>query len=338
MELASLGGYELRPFPSLVGSTRLVDRVTSRHRPGSETISNPAFMQAVTDAAPSADIVHIENLLPSWVGRGLDNSVRFLHRLEIIDAQPRPTRSGRPGRTWRRLQRATYEALTQTRRVIATTSRVVGVARQINPELRTEVVPVCVDPAVHTLLDAPAYPAVGVVALPDVGWSSGAVERVVRELWPRIRESVPEARLVVACEDGAFAAGSRFEPPGVEFCSLAEGDADFFGRIAILLCPSKRASGYKPTVLEAMARGRAVVSNTVGLEGITDRPQMVVMAHESDEELVARTVELLADPELRFEQARNGRDLVENVYAPLPAVDRLEAAYERLGLSVRAGR
>ena len=338
MDLATLGGYELRPFPSVAGSTRFVDRVTSRHSPGWEMTRTPAFMQAVGDAAPSADIVHIENLLPPWIGSGLDNSVRFIHGLEIIDSQPRANRSGRPGKTWRRLQRATYETLNQTRRVIGTTSRVVGVVRQVNPELRTEVVPVCVDPAAHPLLDGSASPAVGVVALPDTGWSNRAVDRIAQELWPRIRESVPEAGLVVACEGDVSGIGSRFETPGVESCWVAEGHANFFGRVDVLLCPSERASGYKLTVLEAMAHGRAVVSNTVGLEGITDRPQMVVMAHDNDEELVARTVELLANPDLRSEQVRDGRDLVESVYAPLPAVDRLEAAHERLGLGVRVER
>ena len=86
----------------------------------------------------------------------------------------------------------------------------------------------------------------------------------------------------------------------------------------------------KIKVIEAMAYGLPVVSNGVGLEEITC-DDCVVRA-ETDDEIVAAVVSLLRDPQRRASLRVAGRAFVEQQFGPAVAVDRLLAAYGRLGL------
>ena len=107
---------------------------------------------------------------------------------------------------------------------------------------------------------------------------------------------------------------------------------EFFSRVTMLLYPPPRGSGMKIKVLEAMAYGVPVVSNSEGLEGFDFAADIPAATGETNEELVRSVLGLLADGSERERIRRAGRHLVETHFSPVPAVDRLLSAYDSLGL------
>jgi glycosyltransferase involved in cell wall biosynthesis len=179
-------------------------------------------------------------------------------------------------------------------------------------------------------------PTVGVIG--SMHWypSRSAAERVLQRLWGSIHTRVPEARLLVAGWGSDRYLSDYFPCPGAELLGPVANADDFFARCSVLLYPPERGTGMKLKVLEAMARGVAVVSNEEGLEGLaSDAP---VRRGDTDAELVTETSDLLIQPSNRAELASEGRSFVKSRVNAATAADRLLEAYETLGLTTSTPR
>src|SRR5581483_857503 len=142
-----------------------------------------------------------------------------------------------------------------------------------------------------------------------------------------------DATLLVAGWNADRYLGRYFPIRGASLLGPVDHPEDFFSQIAVLLYPPPRGSGMKIKVLEAMAYGVPVVTNAEGAEGLDIVDEAPVALAERDDDLVARVAELLSDPAIREERRRQGRKVIEEDFAPAPAVDRLLHAYGALGLA-----
>jgi glycosyltransferase involved in cell wall biosynthesis len=123
----------------------------------------------------------------------------------------------------------------------------------------------------------------------------------------------------------------RFPIPNATLIGEVADPFDFFSQVGVLAYPTPRGTGVKVKVLESFAYGVPVVSNTEGFEGLDIRSGEALIA-ETDDEFVAQTVAILADGTERERLRQAARKLVEKSYSPVPTIDRLLEAYERLGL------
>ena len=330
--LADAGGYEFTHVPmALDPSSVAARRLNSLRRPFNEYERVAELQKLVQREAATADVVHVEHVFTSRICDGLENAVTYLHHLEIIDWEERTDVDLRTRVVRKQMERATSQILRSTSRAIGATSRLVARSLTINPNLKTAVVPVSIDPSLYEVPPLPDEPIVGVIG--SMHWypSRSAADRALTRLWPEIHRQVPDARLLVAGWGSEENLGHRFPLEGAELLGAVDSPIDFFGAISTLLYPPARGSGFKIKVLEAMAYGRAAISNHEGLEGLTDRGELVPVHAETDAEFIEATVSMLADDDRRTALAAQGRTLVEDVYSPEPAIDRLLDAYSQLG-------
>lgn len=311
-------------------------RARSALTPFNEYTRVAALRETVSAAALTADVVHVEHLFASRIAEGLPNAVTYLHHLEVIDWEERVGLDRRTRVVRAQMERATKQILRRSTHVIGATSRLVARAKATAPHLETAVVPVSIDPSLYDTLPLRTDPVAGVIG--SMHWypSRSAADRALTRLWPAIHQEVPEARLLVAGWGSEERLGHRFPLAGAELMGAVDRPEDFFGAISTLLYPPARGSGFKIKVLEAMAYGRPAISNHEGLEGLTDRGELVPVHAESDDDFIVETVALLRDGPRRAALAAAGRAQIDDVYSPEPAIDRLLDAYERLGFP--AGR
>jgi glycosyltransferase involved in cell wall biosynthesis len=135
------------------------------------------------------------------------------------------------------------------------------------------------------------------------------------EVLPRVRERVRGATLRVA--------GAR--PPASLRSALAQGGAELVDsppdmaaelrRAAVAVLPMFSGSGIKNKVLEAFSVGLPVVSNRLGIEGVTGAvPGEHYLLAEGCEEIADAAGRLLNDEAERVHLAAAGRALVERSY------------------------
>jgi glycosyltransferase involved in cell wall biosynthesis len=138
------------------------------------------------------------------------------------------------------------------------------------------------------------------------------VQHFIRQVWPRIREAVPEARLRIvgkplAGDDLAWA-----DVPGVEAVGFAEDLVAEYRQCAFTVAPIYGGSGTNIKVLESLAYQRAAALTPFALRGYEKTlidGQSVRVGHD-DASLAAACVELLLQPRLRQTLAERGAAVV----------------------------
>jgi glycosyltransferase involved in cell wall biosynthesis len=109
--------------------------------------------------------------------------------------------------------------------------------------------------------------------------------------------------------------------------------APFFAEAALVVAPIRMGSGTRLKVIEALGRGKALVSTTTGAEGLDLRPCADLEVEDDPTRFADACVRLLADPEARRRLGASGRARVEARYL----WESIELQVEQMLVSVAGG-
>jgi glycosyltransferase involved in cell wall biosynthesis len=133
-----------------------------------------------------------------------------------------------------------------------------------------------------------------------------AMSNFAREVLPLVRHDAPAARLHIV--------GTR---PKAEVLALAGDDVvvhgfvpdirPYFRKAAVVVAPLLHGGGTRIKILEAAACGKAVVSTTLGAEGLDLRPGRDLVLADTAHVFAAEVVHLLNDPARRARLGRSAR-------------------------------
>jgi len=158
--------------------------------------------------------------------------------------------------------------------------------------------------------------------------------------WPRVRERVPEAALVLVGTGPEEDRIRALAGDGVELVGAREDVVDWYTAADVVVLPS-RWEGMSLVPLEAMACGRSVVATDVSgaREAIGDEAGEVVAPADPDA-LAEAVAERLGDPSRADAEGRAGRARVEASFDMRRTTAALAALYaqlrERGGTSIEA--
>ena len=149
------------------------------------------------------------------------------------------------------------------------------------------------------------------------------------DIWPAVRESVPDARLVLVGDGPEFDNLRRAAGSGVSIVGHREDVHDWLAASDVVALPS-RWEGMSLAMLEAMARGRSIVSTDVGgaRETIADGAGTVV--DRDPHQFAAALVERLADPTLAAKEGARGRRIVEAAHDVRANAEEITRAYREV--------
>lgn len=145
----------------------------------------------------------------------------------------------------------------------------------------------------------PSYiPLVMFVGAMDWEPNIDAVEYFCREIWPAIVTQVPEAKFRVVGRN-----------PGRRVLSLVSSSVEVTGSVpsvvehlaqaAVVVVPLRIGGGTRLKIYEAMAMGKAVVSTTVGAEGLSVTHGQDILLADNAAGFAESAVMLLRNAELR---------------------------------------
>jgi glycosyltransferase involved in cell wall biosynthesis len=117
------------------------------------------------------------------------------------------------------------------------------------------------------------------------------------------------------------------QQPGITITGFVDNVGEYLARATVFIVPLLSGSGMRLKILQAMAMGKAIVSTTLGAEGITAVDGRDIILANSETEFAASVTRLIQDKPLRTAMGRNARDLVCNQYTWDHCVDLLEQAY-----------
>lgn len=162
-----------------------------------------------------------------------------------------------------------------------------------------------------------------------------AAEWFLENCWDSILKQVPDARFVIA---------GRGMPPHLQNMgksnvliveNVTDGKA-FYTQHQVMIVPLLSGSGLRIKIIEGMAYGKAIVSTTIGCEGIHCQPQKNILVADLPGDFVRSVVEILRNNEERHRLEQEATSLAYREFNNLEVVAGLVKFYTQL-LNVSAG-
>jgi glycosyltransferase involved in cell wall biosynthesis len=151
----------------------------------------------------------------------------------------------------------------------------------------------------------------------------------IQEIWPRIADANPDARCKII--------GGSPSPqllalagPRIEFTGFVPDLRPHIAEAAAVIVPLRLGGGTRLKIVEAMAMGKAMVSTTLGAEGIDAVPGRDILIEDQPDAFADAVTRLLAEPELATRIGNSARQLSEARYAWSAAAKALEGFYRQI--------
>jgi len=136
-----------------------------------------------------------------------------------------------------------------------------------------------------------------------------AVRWFAQEVWPRLSRRLPEAEWRLIGRNPESVAGLVQALPRVSLTGPVHDAIEALGHGRVCVVPLLSGSGTRFKILEAWAAQRAVVSTTIGAEGLGARDGEQLLIADDATAFVDAVVQLWNDPDLRHRLASAGHEL-----------------------------
>ena len=155
-----------------------------------------------------------------------------------------------------------------------------------------------------------------------------AVNYFVDAMLPAILRTRPQATLrIVGRRLSASDAAHFAKVPGVEVIGEVDDVREELRSASVVVVPLRIGGGSRLKILEALAAGKAVVSTTVGAEGLAVADGAQLRTADAPDRFAKVVCELLADTPQRHALGRAGRALVEARYGWDALSKEMESAW-----------
>ena len=196
---------------------------------------------------------------------------------------------------------------------------------------RVSVIPTGVDTEYFQPSAAPAQPDT-MVFTGTMDWmpNEDGVVYFVDRIFPLVRREIPGV---------AFWAVGRRPPKRVQALASANvtitGAVDdirpYLAKAAVCVVPLRSGSGTRIKIFEAMAMGKAVVSTSMGAEGLPVTHGENIILADDPADFARQVVQLLRDPHRRVQIGQAARQLVEENYGWPSAAAHFDRIIQSVG-------
>jgi glycosyltransferase involved in cell wall biosynthesis len=141
-----------------------------------------------------------------------------------------------------------------------------------------------------------------------------AVEYFVNEIFPLARKNRPDLKFVVVGRKPPKHIRDLGKLDGVTITGTVDDVRPFLASAALYVVPLRIGGGSRLKILEAMAMQKAVLSTTVGAEGLNLSPSENIVIRDEPAQFAEAIIQYIDDTETTSRIAQQGRELVEREY------------------------
>ena len=156
-----------------------------------------------------------------------------------------------------------------------------------------------------------------------------AVDVLVRKIWPKIKSSLPLAKLwIIGKEAQKFFPNLSVEDIRVEEVADIR---EVYQKASVLVAPIYGGGGTRYKNFEAFASGLPVITTSIGIRGTNAKDSQEVIIRNNPSDIAEAAIELLRNPILYKKIAENAKKMVSKKYDWDPIAKKLSDIYEQLG-------
>jgi len=182
--------------------------------------------------------------------------------------------------------------------------------------MNTSVIPTGVDVDYFRPAEGGVEDENGLVFTGSMDWlpNEDAMQWFAGEVLPRIRSEVPVKFSIVGRNPSAAVQRLAREHEGIEVTGTVDDVRPYIDRAKVYVVPLRIGGGTRIKIFEAMAMGKAVVSTTVGAEGLPVSDGKDIVLADDAEAFARRVVELIKDNSARRRLGEAAARLVRENY------------------------
>jgi glycosyltransferase involved in cell wall biosynthesis len=233
-------------------------------------------------------------------------SVLFQHNVEsklwerIAVTETSPVRKLAYQIEARKMRRYETAALRRFRHVIAVSDQDREQMLAMEPTCDISVVPTGVDTKQFAISPPTSGtpPRVAFVGTMDWEPNIDAAEYFCKEIWPRIKKAYPDAKFQLIGRS-PHTRVRRLATESITVTGTVPSVTDFLRDATVIVVPLRVGGGTRLKIYEAMAMGKAVVSTTIGAEGLNVQSGRDLILADEPVAFADSVLALLRDAELR---------------------------------------
>ncbi len=151
----------------------------------------------------------------------------------------------------------------------------------------------------------------------QIGWhpNEDAITYFVNEIFQRIKKEMPLATLcIVGKEPSAKIRALAEKDASITVTGFVEDVRPFIAKAGVYIVPLRVGAGTRLKILEALSMKKAVVSTSIGCEGLDVIDGEHLLIRDTPDEFAKAVLELMKNDEMRQKLGESGRRLVEEQY------------------------
>lgn len=207
---------------------------------------------------------------------------------------------------------AAYETRTLSRfqHVIAVSDHDRETMLKLAPATGITVVPTGVDTELYKAAPSASGQPPIIVFTGSMDWEPNidAIEFFCREIWPSILAEFPDARFQIVGRN-PHPRIRRLASGAVEVTGTVPSVADYLKAATVVIVPLRIGGGTRLKIFEAMAMAKAMVSTSIGAEGLDVTSGRDLLIADDAQSFAAAILQLLRQPELRRTYEQNAAAL-----------------------------
>jgi glycosyltransferase involved in cell wall biosynthesis len=165
----------------------------------------------------------------------------------------------------------------------------------------------------------------------SVDWlpNHDGVSYLLKELLPLIRSAIPETTLCIAGRNPPPDIKALARDCGAEVTGWVEDIRSYMRQAAVCVVPLRVGGGTRLKIFEAMAMGKAIVSTSIGAEGLPVKNGENIIIQDDPRAFANEVIRLLRDQQARLRLGRAARETVESRYTWKAAAEEFNSALRR---------
>jgi polysaccharide biosynthesis protein PslH len=232
---------------------------------------------------------------------------------------------------WRKLRSFERRVCRQADRVVCVSGADAAAIQQLDPALRTHVVPNGVDTDFYhrervTLLDLPPHALIFSGTM-DFRPNVDAMLWFAKEVLPLIKQHVPDVQVYIVGQRPHARLDVLRADPAITITGAVADTLPYIAAADVYIVPLRMGGGTRLKVLEALSLQAPIVSTTLGAEGfdVTNGEQLLLADDPAD--FARSVVELLADRARAQTLGAAGRSFAVQHYDWRSIVPKFEEVY-----------
>ncbi|MEW8027521.1 MAG: glycosyltransferase family 4 protein [Candidatus Thiodiazotropha sp.] len=201
--------------------------------------------------------------------------------------------------------------------------------KEMSPSVGTFIVPNGVDINYFENLQQQEERAIIYTGGMNMFANKDAVMYLISDIWPMVKAKIPDIKFYIIGQDPPKdLIHIASEDTGIKVLGYVDDIRPHVSKSAIYVVPLRVGGGTRLKVLDALAQGKAIVSTSIGSEGIEVSDRINIFLEDTSEGFASSIIELIKDETRRKELGRQARKLAEDKYAWPSIAEELIEAYK----------